>query len=72
MNDVVRRVAAADAATEERERSTCPACGRAMRCEPAGRCWCMDLPPMAPVPEAGGRCLCPDCLTRLGATPAGQ
>lgn len=43
---------------------TCPRCGASFTCElEAGgdTCWCMALPPIAPVPASGG-CLCPDCL----------
>ncbi|WP_189050939.1 cysteine-rich CWC family protein [Aliidongia dinghuensis] len=31
--------------------TTCPRCGAAMTCRPAGDCWCMELPARLPVPK---------------------
>lgn len=51
--------------------STCSRCGASFGCAMvdggAGPCWCTELPPAVPVPEAGGSaaqaaCWCPACL----------
>jgi hypothetical protein len=51
--------------------STCSRCGTALACAmadgAAGPCWCMDLPPVVPVPDADGPaaaagCWCRTCL----------
>ena len=40
----------------------CARCGAEMRCEPAGDCWCKELP-HGPMPEATVTgCLCRVCL----------
>lgn len=44
--------------------SACARCGAAFECgmqAGAERCWCAELPPLAPVPGQG--CLCPACLS---------
>jgi hypothetical protein len=41
----------------------CSRCGAAFACGAVAgseKCWCMELPPVAPVP--GRSCLCPACL----------
>ena len=38
----------------------CSRCDTAFTCDPGGRCWCMDLPPVMPM--TGGACFCPRCL----------
>jgi hypothetical protein len=32
-----------------------------MTCQPEGGCWCAELPPCVPLPDAKG-CLCKKCL----------
>jgi len=47
----------------------CARCGATFECGmKAGveRCWCADLPPIAPDVALAG-CLCPRCLKELGA-----
>lgn len=44
---------------------TCARCGATFTCGMAAgqeRCWCQDLPPAPPLPEAS--CLCPECLKK--------
>lgn len=44
---------------------TCPRCGQSFRCDPAGACWCKEMPAILPVPdETAATCLCPACLAR--------
>ncbi|HEY5899619.1 MAG TPA: cysteine-rich CWC family protein [Burkholderiales bacterium] len=39
----------------------CARCGRVFRCgADEEHCWCVELPPLEPVPGRG--CLCPECL----------
>ena len=42
----------------------CPRCGGEFVCAaPTGkRCWCDDVPPVMPRPDAAAECLCPACL----------
>jgi len=61
-------------ATPESTRGTdsrCARCGTRFTCgmrSGAERCWCAELPPLAPVP--GRDCLCADCLrAALAAAP---
>jgi hypothetical protein len=45
----------------------CPGCGAEFSCGPqAGedRCWCDELPPLAPSTAPGTDCLCPACLAK--------
>jgi hypothetical protein len=49
------------------ERS-CPRCGAVFVCgneAGAASCWCAELPPVLPVPGAGGGCYCPACLREV-------
>jgi hypothetical protein len=43
----------------------CGRCGAEMRCDPAGNCWCKELPHgrMSADEEVTG-CLCRECLVR--------
>jgi hypothetical protein len=43
----------------------CSACGARFECGMlAGKekCWCAELPPLMPVQNVAGGCLCPSCL----------
>ncbi|MEW6687926.1 MAG: cysteine-rich CWC family protein [Pseudomonadota bacterium] len=49
--------------SKDQAEASCARCGAAFHCGmQAGeeRCWCSDLPPLAPVPGRG--CLCRACL----------
>jgi hypothetical protein len=59
----------------EPRQQTCEACGRTFGCgAETGGCWCndvtLDAATLARLGETHDRCLCPDCLKRLAATPA--
>lgn len=44
-----------------------------MTCKPAGGCWCMEMPPLSPMPATDDAwCLCQRCLTEIQmlASPA--
>ncbi|WP_370655695.1 cysteine-rich CWC family protein [Paracraurococcus lichenis] len=53
------------------EQARCPRCGAGFRCTPAGRCWCMDLPPAGLPVAAGAGCLCPACLAAAAGASTG-
>ncbi|HEX7652000.1 MAG TPA: ABC transporter substrate-binding protein [Verrucomicrobiae bacterium] len=62
-----RQVPVAAVPTRPARTKGCTRCGISFTCgpgEPGGRCWCDDLPPLAPRP--GDDCLCPTCLSRAG------
>lgn len=47
----------------------CPRCGRSFTCgmlAGAQRCWCVDMPRIAPRSEVDG-CYCPECLASVAA-----
>lgn len=51
---------------------TCSRCGATFECgmkAGAERCWCAELPPLAPDPALGS-CLCPRCLAEASARQA--
>jgi len=50
------------------QRIVCVRCEAAFGCDPAGDCWCRHEDVRLPMPAAGERCLCPDCL-RAAAEP---
>ncbi|MDX1374500.1 MAG: cysteine-rich CWC family protein [Burkholderiales bacterium] len=53
--------------------SACARCGRNFTCAMAAgreRCWCVELPPLEPIPGSG--CLCPDCLRAALAAQGGR
>ncbi len=56
------------------EAQTCPRCGGPVTCGLAGgeeTCWCMAMPAVMTVPDAGGTasCYCADCLREMTAHP---
>ncbi|MBC7466505.1 MAG: cysteine-rich CWC family protein [Bdellovibrio sp.] len=43
----------------------CSRCDKEFQCEstdPDKQCWCMDMPPLLPIPKQFENCLCPECL----------
>ncbi|MCO5106978.1 MAG: cysteine-rich CWC family protein [Burkholderiaceae bacterium] len=61
-----------DAAAVDGPTDACPRCGALFACGVAsGRCWCSELPPLAPLPDGlPPSCLCPACLRELAASGA--
>lgn len=50
---------------------SCASCGKAMRCEPEGACWCKDLPPRKLL-GVFADCLCPACFERESRHPTAE
>jgi hypothetical protein len=48
--------------TDEPPRIACARCGVTFVTDPLGDCWCLHVEVRLPMPTAGERCLCADCL----------
>jgi hypothetical protein len=56
----------------EPDAARCPQCGATVLCgfsRGQAHCWCMDFPPVMPLPTASDQvaCLCPECLRKAQA-----